>query len=79
MYKLHISPNSPSKNFWSFMVYDPQTRSMLQTDHQFPRINSAGDVEKHGDGSVDIYFGPCNQAFFIPHPSVNLAFFGDQP
>jgi hypothetical protein len=22
-YKLHISPNAPAKNFWSFMVYDP--------------------------------------------------------
>ena len=57
-YKLHIPPNAPAKNFWSFVVYDPQTRSMLQTDHQFPSINSLGNAEKNADGSVDIYFGP---------------------
>ena len=30
----------PAKNFWSFLVYDDQTRSMLQTDEQFPSIGS---------------------------------------
>jgi hypothetical protein len=36
-YKLNIPANSPAKNFWSIAVYDTQTRSMLQTDQQFPR------------------------------------------
>jgi hypothetical protein len=37
---LHFPPNIPANNFWSLLVYDPQTRSMLQTDQQFPSISS---------------------------------------
>ena len=39
-YKIHLPPNIPAKNFWSFVVYDNQTRSELQTDEQFPSIGS---------------------------------------
>ena len=58
-YRLHLPPNIPAKNFWSLVFYDIQTRSMLQTDEQFPSIGS----EKRGvvvnpDTSVDVYFGP---------------------
>ena len=58
-YRLHLPPNIPVKNFWSVLVYDPQTRSMLQTDQQFPSLSS----QKTGlvinpDTSVDVYFGP---------------------
>ena len=31
-YKVHLPPNIPAKNCWSFVIYDNQTRSMLQTD-----------------------------------------------
>ncbi len=58
-YKLHILPNVPAKDFWSVVVYDPQTRSELQTDQQFPNKNSSrGDLVYNDDGSVDLYFGP---------------------
>ena len=58
-YKLTLPTNVPAKDFWSIVVYDPQTRSMLQTDQQFPSINSErGGVEPNADGSVDVYFGP---------------------
>jgi Protein of unknown function (DUF1214) len=39
-YRIHLPPNIPAKNFWSFVIYDNQTRSMLQTDEQFPSIGS---------------------------------------
>jgi Protein of unknown function (DUF1214)/Protein of unknown function (DUF3455) len=39
-YKIHVPPNIPAKQFWSFVVYDNQTGSMLQTDAQFPGIGS---------------------------------------
>jgi len=57
-YKLRLPANVPVKDFWSVVVYDPQTRSMLQTDNPFPSLNSARGVKQNADGSADIYFGP---------------------
>jgi hypothetical protein len=58
-YRLYLPPNIPAKDFWSVIVYDPQTRSMLQTDQQYPSINSQKeDLIVNPDGSVDIIFGP---------------------
>jgi hypothetical protein len=58
-YRLHLPPGIPAKDFWSVTVYDPQTRSMLQTDQQFP---STGSQKKgiliNADTSVDAWFGP---------------------
>jgi hypothetical protein len=58
-YRLHLPPDIPAENFWSLLVYDPQTRSMLQTDFPFPSVSSQTDtVEANADGSVDVWFGP---------------------
>ena len=39
-YKCTLPPNIPENNFWSFTVYDNQTRSMLRTPQRFPRAGS---------------------------------------
>ena len=57
-YRIHLPPNVPAKDFWSFTLYDNQTRSMLQTDQRFPGVDSLGKVKANADGSYDIYFGP---------------------
>lgn len=58
-YKIHLPPNVPAKDFWSFTLYDNQTRSMLQTDQRFPGIdNNQKGMKQNDDGSFDIYFAP---------------------
>ena len=58
-YRLHLPPHIPAKNFWSLVPYDNQTRSMLQTDQQFPSIGSQkAGIIVNPDTSVDVYFGP---------------------
>jgi hypothetical protein len=58
-YKIHLPPNIPAKDFWSFVLYDNQTRSMLQTDQRFPSIGSEKkDLVINPDKSVDVWFGP---------------------
>jgi hypothetical protein len=58
-YRLHLPPDIPAQNFWSVTAYDSQTRSMLQTDQQFPSLSSLkAGVAVNPDTSVDVYFGP---------------------
>ncbi len=57
-YKLHFPKDVPAKDFWSICVYDNQTRSLLQTDQQYPSLNSDRGVKANKDGSYDLYFGP---------------------
>ncbi len=62
-YRLHVLPNAPVKDFWSAIVYDNQTRSMLQTDQAFPQVSSLDKgLMTNADGSVDVYFGPTAPA-----------------
>jgi hypothetical protein len=58
-YRLHLPGPIPAKDFWSILVYDPQTRSMLQTDQQFPSVSSQKpDIAINPDTSADVYLGP---------------------
>jgi hypothetical protein len=58
-YTIHMPPHIPVKDFWSFTLYDNQTRSMLQTDQQAPAVGSlTKGLLVNADGSVDVYFGP---------------------
>jgi hypothetical protein len=62
-YRLHVEPNMPVKDFWSAIVYDNQTRSMLQTDQDFPQVSSLDKgLVANADGSVDVFFGPTPPA-----------------
>ena len=58
-YRLHVPPNVPVNNFWSVIAYDTQTRSMLQTEQQWPSVSSQDrNVPTNHDGSIDVYLGP---------------------
>ncbi|PZV37832.1 hypothetical protein B5V02_16350 [Mesorhizobium kowhaii] len=58
-YRVNIPANVPAQDFWSMVVYDPQTRSELQTPQPYPSKNNKRDkLIANADGSVDLYFGP---------------------
>jgi hypothetical protein len=61
-YKVTLPPNIPAAKFWSFTVYDNQTRSMLDTPQRFPRAGSQNyptpAAAPNPDGSTTVYFGP---------------------
>ena len=56
-YQLHVPPNAPVAQFWSFTVYDNETRCFVDTGVQ-PDRSSRDNIVKNADGSVDLYFGP---------------------
>jgi hypothetical protein len=56
-YSLHIPPNAPVAQFWSFTVYDNESRCFVDTGSH-PDRSSRDDIVKNADGSVDLYFGP---------------------
>lgn len=61
-YRVNLPDGIPESNFWSFTVYDLQTRSMLRTPQRYPRAGSqrypSPAAVANEDGSTDIYFGP---------------------
>ena len=58
-YKVTLPGPIPAVNFWSFMVYDVHTRSILETDQRTGGIDSKHEGMKVADdGSVTIYFSP---------------------
>jgi hypothetical protein len=65
-YKVKLPPNIPAAAFWSFTVYDNQTRSMLQTPQRYPRAGSQSypspAAEASADGSTTVYFSPTQPA-----------------
>jgi hypothetical protein len=58
-YKVTLPAPVPAGQFWSFTVYDSQTRSMLETDQKLAGIDSTQkSVKANPDGSYTVYFGP---------------------
>ena len=58
-YKITLPAPIPVNNFWSFMVYDNQSRSMLETDQKSAGVDSnSPDLKANEDGSYTVWFGP---------------------
>jgi hypothetical protein len=61
-YMATLPKGIPARAFWSFTVYDNQSRSMLDTPQRYPRAGSqtypSPAAEASVDGSTTIYFGP---------------------
>lgn len=61
-YKVMLPKDIPAKAFWSFTLYDNQTRSMLQTPQKYPRAGSQSypspAATAANDGSTTVHFSP---------------------
>ena len=58
-YRLHLPGPIPAKDFWSVVVYDLWTRSLLANGQPFPSRNSyTPGIETDDDGGVTVYIGP---------------------
>ncbi len=61
-YKVTLPKGIPARAFWSFTLYDNQSRSMLATPQKYPRAGSQSypspAAETAADGSTTVYFGP---------------------
>lgn len=58
-YKITLPAPIPVGQFWSFTVYDNQTRSMLETDQKLAGLDSNDPkIKKNEDGSVTVWFAP---------------------
>ncbi|MEH6571227.1 MAG: DUF1214 domain-containing protein [Halioglobus sp.] len=58
-YTVTLPGPMPAVNFWSFMVYDVQTWSILQADKKTGGVDSKREgMNIAPDGSVAIYFSP---------------------
>jgi hypothetical protein len=61
-YKATLPKDVPAEAFWSFTLYDNQTRSMLQTPQKYPRAGSQSypspAAEAAEDGTTTMYFAP---------------------
>jgi hypothetical protein len=58
-YEMTLPADVPVADFWAITLYDTQTRSQLQTDQQFPTIDTySKGLKKNSDGSLTLYFGP---------------------
>ena len=57
-YVLRVPPNAPAKQFWSFTVYDNDTRCLIDNPQKKADLSSRQDLQTNQDGSVDLYFGP---------------------
>lgn len=58
-YKVTLPGPVPMNNFWSFVVYSTQHRSMLETDQRLAGLDSTlPGVTPNKDGSYTIWFGP---------------------
>jgi hypothetical protein len=58
-YSITLPGPVPAKEFWSFVVYDNQTRSLLETDQKRAGVDSTSKALKiEADGSATVWFGP---------------------
>jgi hypothetical protein len=58
-YTVTLPKNIPVKLFWSFMIYDNQTRSILETDQKDGGVDGLKKgLRTNKDGTTTVHFSP---------------------
>jgi len=57
-YRLSVPANAPVTQYWSATVYDGETHALVRNMQWASRSSQTPGLQKNGDGSVDVYFGP---------------------
>ncbi|MGZ9273864.1 MAG: DUF1214 domain-containing protein [Nitrospira sp.] len=57
-YELVVPPDVPMLNFWSVVLYDYDTRCMIENPQGKTEVNSRQQIVKNADGSVRLVFSP---------------------
>ena len=61
-YKLTVPLPVPARLFWSVTVYDPITRSQIDTDQGRAALRSLFELKDKAGAAADLYFGPSAPA-----------------
>ena len=57
-YRLNVPTNAPVTLYWSATIYDRATHALIRDTKWSSRSSHTPGLQKNGDGSVDVYFGP---------------------
>ena len=57
-YKVTLPANIPAKDFWSFTLYHPDTRSLLQNGEDKPSVSTHDNPVMNEDGTYTLWVGP---------------------
>jgi hypothetical protein len=58
VYRLHVPPNPPARQFWSLAVYDAEQRCLINNGRNVADLSSRDPLHRNPDGSADLYVGP---------------------
>ncbi len=57
-YRLTVPANVPVAQYWSAVVYNRETHTLIRGASRLSRSSQNPDLQKNADGTVDLYFGP---------------------
>ena len=57
-YRLKVPANAPVTQYWSATAYDRATHALIRDQERASRSSQNVGLQKNGDGSMDVYFGP---------------------
>jgi hypothetical protein len=61
-YRVNVPANAPVTQYWSMTVYNRATHAFIRNAPWVGRSSQTPGLQKNGDGSVDLYFGPAPPA-----------------